>query len=604
MLQESQPRHSSHSCSVCLNVFTEPKVLPCCHTFCLKCLEKITQKNGEITCPQCRRKHSIPAGGVTGFLTDFIEVYEAESAGLKSTQASLKLMCGECEQFAGSTIRYYCVDCQNYLCNDCVALHKRVKAYRGHKVIPVEEINTVTLQSSRVEHCPVHKDEALKLYCETCSKLVCRDCTLVEHRQHSYKFLEDSRKQIESEMSALKSDVEKKRAVFKHNLEEIKKVEAAALDYSEVLKADINSFFDELVRSIEARRKVVLQEAGGACQNDMKQVWGDKEFHERTIMHISSVFGLVGKAYKCTCDSEMILTALQCITQLKILQGIEWEWFGFSDVIKSTPKFTQGNISEVVIGGIDRNELLRYDVSLYSYDILLPRHEASSNMYRKRFKAMPNMAQHVFQCNPPLGSKLSISVNIKSPPFQLLVDGRSGSSVCLKQCKSPELKAVVYYGHSAKELDSTCINVAAHKKSPEWPDGNYIIEIQLICGGEHTLLLKVGSSEAKHKYTVVGRPKNGQQVKRGPDWKPSVSQGRIGFEQSNKIIGTVHFHPSTATDFGFQLSRGGHVLASRSLVTGQHDNDDDEMVDVTWNDSNTTSKYKWGKDGKYEIELA
>ena len=44
-------------CSVCLEEFEEPKVLPCCHTFCKGCLERVLEKSGQKTnlvCPQCR----------------------------------------------------------------------------------------------------------------------------------------------------------------------------------------------------------------------------------------------------------------------------------------------------------------------------------------------------------------------------------------------------------------------------------------------------------------------------------------------------------------------------------------------------------------------
>ena len=199
-----------------------------------------------------------------------------------------------------------------------------------------------------MQFCGVHKKEALKLYCETCKKLICRDCTLVDHRQHSYKFVEDARKQVDAEMGSLKSKVDRKLAVFKHNLNEIKKVEVSATGHSQVLKADINNFFDELVKSIEARRKALLDEAEGACQKDLKHVWADKE---TTIAHIQSVFSLMSKAHQCSSNSEMILTALHCISQL---QGKEWECFAFTSIVLSTPKFSKGEIVAIdKVGGID-----------------------------------------------------------------------------------------------------------------------------------------------------------------------------------------------------------------------------------------------------------
>ena len=286
----TNPGQKTNSCSVCLDVFTEPKILPCCHTFCLKCLEKIALKKGELTCPQCRKNHQVPTGGLATLLTDFVATYEVEVMRLKSSERKGKAsqVCGECE--LSGPVTCYCGDCQSYLCNDCVQLHKKLRVFRGHRVTPTAEIDAATLQSFQMQFCGVHKKEALKLYCETCKKLICRDCTLVDHRQHDYKFVEDARKQVDAEMGSLKSKVDRKLAIFKHNLDEIRKVEVSATGHSQVLKADINNFFDKLVQSIEERRKALLDEAEGACQKDLKQVWADKEFHETTIAHIQSVF--------------------------------------------------------------------------------------------------------------------------------------------------------------------------------------------------------------------------------------------------------------------------------------------------------------------------
>ena len=46
------------TCAVCMEQFKEPKVLPCLHTYCKKCLEKLVKKQGSeqvITCPECRQ---------------------------------------------------------------------------------------------------------------------------------------------------------------------------------------------------------------------------------------------------------------------------------------------------------------------------------------------------------------------------------------------------------------------------------------------------------------------------------------------------------------------------------------------------------------------
>ena len=46
-----------------MSLFTDPKISPCFHTFCLRCLNELQRTNGEITCPECRRKFQVPGSG-------------------------------------------------------------------------------------------------------------------------------------------------------------------------------------------------------------------------------------------------------------------------------------------------------------------------------------------------------------------------------------------------------------------------------------------------------------------------------------------------------------------------------------------------------------
>ena len=64
-------------CPICTETFTEPKVLPCVHTFCLKCLlqygkhENNDQPGDQLACPLCRTNFVIPPGGFTDLPNNF-----------------------------------------------------------------------------------------------------------------------------------------------------------------------------------------------------------------------------------------------------------------------------------------------------------------------------------------------------------------------------------------------------------------------------------------------------------------------------------------------------------------------------------------------------
>ena len=554
---------ADYSCPGCLELFSEPKVLPCCHTFCLKCLQRTArsaQKKGEITCPQCRKTHAIPAGGLAEFLTDFIIAHEVEVENLKSPTsraAKSALICGECEE--PGPVESYCSDCQNYLCRDCILAHKKFKAYRGHKVTPIRELDAAGL-SCQVQYCAEHTSEAVKLYCATCQKLICRDCTLVEHRQHSYTFTHDARKKIDDEMATLAQRVHHKQSVFQANLGEIDK-ESSVGTYTEKLKGKVNTFFDKLIKSIEARRTLLLTQAEVECKEDLKQIRTDKVFHQTTISQISAVFGLVNKARKCTSDEEMILTALQSIRQLSHLKETEWDDSAFTALLSTQPTFSSNLKQEAheigVLARPARDELI--------------------------VPPIPKSAT--------LGSSLVFQVFNKKK----LIDWRSDERVRLQYTKNRDLGVRVTYGQSQKKLEHVTVETIV--------DGNSEVAIQLVCGGKHVIAITIGDEPAPGSpftLTVNGVPKNGDKVTKGPDWNVRPLQGnardcesgvvnRVSEQQQAGLIGQF---------VGFPTSR-------RGLETTDHQRSKENTqysVSVLWNSYGHYQNHAWGNN-RYDIEL-
>ena len=65
---------SSSVCPVCFEIYHRegdrcPKLLPCTHTVCVQCLEKLLCKD-RVQCPECRLHHPVPPNGVPAFPTN------------------------------------------------------------------------------------------------------------------------------------------------------------------------------------------------------------------------------------------------------------------------------------------------------------------------------------------------------------------------------------------------------------------------------------------------------------------------------------------------------------------------------------------------------
>lgn len=210
------------TCPVCKLSFhnREPKLLPCLHSFCKRCLpapfmsaEPRRDTQGQvdnskplvgIRCPVCRQECWEMDVLDNFFVKDSAEV--PSSTVEKTTQ-----VCMSCDDNTEAT--GYCVECVEFLCVTCIEAHQRVKFTRDHTIRQKEEMSpdAVSLSTQRPVFCDIHKQEPLKLFCETCDRLTCRDCQLLKHKDHNYQFLEDAYRNHRQCLETMTQQLQEKR---------------------------------------------------------------------------------------------------------------------------------------------------------------------------------------------------------------------------------------------------------------------------------------------------------------------------------------------------------------------------------------------------------
>ena len=83
--------------------------------------------------------------------------------------------------------KYYCPDCEDYLCNDCENHHKKVKATRFHAIVSVDEMsktNSELKKRQAMKHlCPCSQNEEINYYCKDHDDCFCLLCKNVKHRR-------------------------------------------------------------------------------------------------------------------------------------------------------------------------------------------------------------------------------------------------------------------------------------------------------------------------------------------------------------------------------------------------------------------------------------
>ncbi|XP_035670058.1 E3 ubiquitin-protein ligase TRIM33-like [Branchiostoma floridae] len=214
-------------CAICLEPFKDPKILPCLHTFCKGCLEKFFANEGDLKgkfpCPTCRTETALLEGGLAGLKDNFFVLSLRDTVEAQKILVSKEddnILCDFCEVDEASV---GCEICEEFLCEECTDAHRRGKRTRDHEVIGVAELKEKLLASTRsiktrsLPICPNHEDEKLKFFCESCLRPICRDCTVLQHKDHKYGYLAnvvgDFRVKIKDTLEAAKPKVDEYREI-------------------------------------------------------------------------------------------------------------------------------------------------------------------------------------------------------------------------------------------------------------------------------------------------------------------------------------------------------------------------------------------------------
>ena len=120
------------TCPLCLDIFEDPKILPCQHVYCkAPCLEELARHSpnpGTVTCPECRSVAQIPGNNLDNLPTAFHinrlkEVHET-MAGTLSVIDSSNEMC-QCSRHQSQSLDLYCESCQQLICRDCIVADRK-----------------------------------------------------------------------------------------------------------------------------------------------------------------------------------------------------------------------------------------------------------------------------------------------------------------------------------------------------------------------------------------------------------------------------------------------------------------------------------------------
>lgn len=220
-------------CIICDELYDnddqQPKLLPCHHSLCRICIIKLFLAEAEY------RRSLTPA------------ITELPNA--------VSIICPRC-------------------CASFISSEEGIRQLpTDHRIIQLLDFISNTDRHT-VQYCDSHQTQPINFFCECCVKLICRDCTVVDHTEakgHKVRNLEDAIQRyspiIEEAMAELESEkasLKEKRVTLEQSIETFDKAEHDVVEHVRVS-------FAALRAALEEREKQLIAMAEKEVENEKEK---------------------------------------------------------------------------------------------------------------------------------------------------------------------------------------------------------------------------------------------------------------------------------------------------------------------------------------------
>ena len=287
--------HEELSCSVCMSKYTDPKQLPCLHSFCLHCLNGIQRTSGrrdKIACPECRQEFNVPDNGnlaalPTNFrinsLLDVLAIKECNTTGVK---------CGNCDERTKQS--HYCFQCYAFWCEECIGLHNRIKANKDHYSLALEEFREQDFENilKRPSFCgiPGHGKKEMEFFCKICEVAICNACALLDHEGHAKMLLELAANERKLRLKSAIESQKKRAQAKKSQIEKLNEYYNEVQERAACVKRNVQEYADSIHAAIEAKKLEIFDDLERRTQSSLEHIGIQKDkFVEQVKQHESEI---------------------------------------------------------------------------------------------------------------------------------------------------------------------------------------------------------------------------------------------------------------------------------------------------------------------------
>ena len=270
------------NCSICLDTYTDPKLLQCFHVYCRQCLVPLVDRDQQgrlgLSCPICRQVTPIPDRGVAGLQPAF------HINHLLEVKESLQ------------------------------KVENPVPTLEGAAKDP-------EIVEPYFRFCFEHPEEELRLYCETCGELVCVQCAVKDgkHHDHDCAGLKKAFKKYKGEISSSLEPMEGQVTAIEKALTQLDACCREISDQRAVTEDNIHVTFRRLREVLNVRETELIGRLHELTQEKLKGLAAQRDQIETTLAQLHSCLHFMRESLRPGNEEDVLMMKANTASRVKEL---------------------------------------------------------------------------------------------------------------------------------------------------------------------------------------------------------------------------------------------------------------------------------------------
>ena len=308
------------TCAICLDDYTDPKVLRCFHVFCTKCMERLVHQEAQgqtVRCPSCRQLTTLPPTGIPGLQGAFHvhHLFDIRDTLRKVNKAN----CDKCKTQEATD---YCRSC-GFVCDRCKECHQFFKELTSHEIVSLNELTgeltSVVPPQKKVLLCPRHEGKQLELFCETCSELVCHNCTTKIHKGHSCDVVSDTFETHKAEILSSLKPIQQQLATVKQAREQVTLRHKGITDQQAALEVEIVSFVEKMIAAINSKKQALMEGLAETTHHKLKTLSSQEDEIQMVETRLSGCLEVVERSLQTGTQGEVLAAKKSLLKKIEDL---------------------------------------------------------------------------------------------------------------------------------------------------------------------------------------------------------------------------------------------------------------------------------------------